>query len=163
VSGMTGSTSNINVNLNMSGSGFNPGMSVTYNTPSYSTYSTSPGINYSPLSSTLGNARGLFQNQEIRSPNGRYKAVMQGDGNFVLYENETRAVWASNTNGRGAIRCEMQNDGNLVLYDSGSRPVWASNTCGKGRAPFRLEMQNDRNLVVYDSFNSPTWATGTNI
>jgi hypothetical protein len=53
--------------------------------------------------------------------------VMQGDGNFVLY-NGTRAVWASGTAGRAGAVLAVQDDGNVVIYAPGPRPVWATRT-----------------------------------
>jgi pseudomonalisin len=58
-----------------------------------------------------------------------FKLIFQADGNLVLYVIDdaslpvditqgqySRAVWATGTNGMGAVRCVMQADGNLVLY-----------------------------------------------
>ena len=56
-------------------------------------------------------------------------AVMQGDGNFVLYNTTGKPIWASNTAGHPGAFIVVQNDGNLVIYDSSSRVLWASNTC----------------------------------
>jgi hypothetical protein len=57
------------------------------------------------------------------------EAVMQGDGNLVLYNRLTgAALWASGTAGHPDAVLSLQNDGNLVIYAGGS-PVWASNTC----------------------------------
>jgi hypothetical protein len=55
--------------------------------------------------------------------------IFQGDGNLVTYGGG-RAIWASNTAGRGGDHFEVQSDGNLVIY-AGSRPLWASNTAGR--------------------------------
>jgi|GEM_PF-5621766 len=56
------------------------------------------------------------------------KAVMQGDGNFVLYNSGGSPVWDTNTQSSSAAVFDVQNDGNLVVYRN-STPVWASNTC----------------------------------
>lgn len=118
--------------------------------------------------STLGTNQALYEGDYLSSGNGYY-AVMQNDGNFVLYSTmhwiPHNAAWASGTNGKGAPgrRIIMQSDGNLVIYDSYNSPIWASNTCQSGSPPFRLVMQTDRNLVIYDGYGSATWATGTNI
>src|SRR5262249_33547664 len=60
-------------------------------------------------------------------------AVMQGDGNFVLYRgfkaDPANAVWATNTAGHAGAYLVIQNDGNLVLYDAKGKPLWASDTC----------------------------------
>lgn len=55
------------------------------------------------------------------------EAIMQSDGNFVLYTSQG-PVWASNTQGKHFLIA--QNDGNLVMYNNASQPVWASNTNG---------------------------------
>ncbi|MEM7337249.1 MAG: hypothetical protein AAF467_01310 [Actinomycetota bacterium] len=65
---------------------------------------------------------------------GASRAVMQGDGNFVLYTSDWRPVWASNTHGSGGDRIVMQGDCNLVIY-RGSSPVWATNTVSPSPAP----------------------------
>jgi exopolysaccharide biosynthesis protein len=94
----------------------------------------------------------LTANQALVSANGRYTAVMQTDGNFVVYDG-TRAIWASGTDGKanGGFLA-MQGDGNLVVYAPGGNAKWASGTNGAGvNRQFTLVMQDDGNLVVYDS------------
>lgn len=60
-------------------------------------------------------------------------AVMQDDGNFVLYE----------------------------LKNGKISPYWHTNTVGDGRKPpFGLVMQKDRNVVVYNA-GEPLWHTNT--
>ena len=56
-------------------------------------------------------------------------AVMQGDGNFILYNTSGQSVWSSNTAGHPGASINAQNDGNLVIYDASNNPIWASNTC----------------------------------
>lgn len=112
--------------------------------------------------SSLGPA--LQSGSDLRAYNGNggyYDAIMQTDGNFVIYDGPP--IWASGTNGKGVgpYRLVMQTDGNLVIYDSGGRATWATGTNGKGVAPYLLKMQTDRNLVIYDSNSSPIWASGT--
>jgi 1-phosphatidylinositol phosphodiesterase len=111
----------------------------------------------------------LATNQKLVSSNGLYRATMQGDGNFVIYDQSSHAIWATNTNGHehAPYTLDMQGDGNVVLYSDGcssSSPchaTWASNTNGKGVGPYYLIMQNDGNLVVYDSTGAATWASNT--
>ena len=45
-------------------------------------------------------------------------AVMQGDGNFVLYRNGA-AVWFTGTFGHPGSTLRLQDDGNLVIYAPG--------------------------------------------
>uniref|UniRef100_A0A671Y2N7 Mannose-specific lectin-like n=1 Tax=Sparus aurata TaxID=8175 RepID=A0A671Y2N7_SPAAU len=75
----------------------------------------------------------LLKNEELQrgeylmSNNGRWKAVLQDDGNFVLYD-DGKVVWASNTHGSDGYRLCMQPDCNLVIYNRGNVPKWATNT-----------------------------------
>lgn len=51
-------------------------------------------------------------------------AVMQGDGNFVLYDwDYSDAVWATMTSTGSFVN--LQNDGNIVVYDSSNSPLWS--------------------------------------
>lgn len=92
----------------------------------------------------------------LQSPNGAYEAILQTDGNFVLY-GPTGAMWSSQTQGTGANQLALQGDGNLVLY-AGSRAVWNTQTFGS--AGF-LQLQDDGNLVLYDQSVRATWNTAT--
>ncbi|KAK2812888.1 hypothetical protein Q5P01_000935 [Channa striata] len=74
----------------------------------------------------------LLRYQEIHrgdylvSNNGKYKAIFQGDGNFVIYTWEP--IWASNTANSDAVRLCMQNDCNLVMYNKAGTARWHTNT-----------------------------------
>lgn len=98
----------------------------------------------------------LGQNQSITSQNGRFVLVMQGDGNlalndngrgiwgagtngkggdhaimqddgnFVIYTSGNSPVWASNTPGHPGAFVVVQDDGNVVVYDPSNHPLWAS-------------------------------------
>lgn len=103
----------------------------------------------------------------LASTSGRFIAIFQTDGNFVLYDNG-RPIWASGTNGRGATRLTLQNDGNIVIYNARTQPLWSSNTWGIYNSTNQntLVMQNDGNLVLYQGgvnfLGRAIWATGTN-
>jgi hypothetical protein len=56
---------------------------------------------------------------------GVVKAIMQTDGNFVLYDRNGRAVWESNTAGNAGASLTFQNDGNIVITHYG-RVLWSS-------------------------------------
>src|SRR5690242_1418964 len=76
----------------------------------------------------LSTSQVLQAGQYIRSSNG-YWAVVQSDGNFVLYTPANRPVWANNRVGSGTANwLAVQTDGNLVEYTSANHPVWATNT-----------------------------------
>ncbi|MES6669707.1 hypothetical protein U6Y00_12230, partial [Cutibacterium acnes] len=61
-------------------------------------------------------------------------AILQNDGNFVVYNNGNHPVWATNTNGRGSGNYILivQRDSNVVLYTG---PLWASGTNRVGAPP----------------------------
>lgn len=59
---------------------------------------------------------------------GADRAVMQQDGNLVLYRGGT-AIWQSNTDGFPGGTLVVQNDGNVVIYEGGVAR-WASGTAG---------------------------------
>ncbi len=105
--------------------------------------------------------REMPEGSYLQSGDGRFKMVVQGDGNLVIYQSN-QPIWASNTSGRGYpnFKLAMQSDGNLVMYGRNGA-TWASNTNGRGTSPYALVMQNDGNLVVYDGNGTPTWATNT--
>jgi hypothetical protein len=112
----------------------------------------------------------LDMNEQLDSQNKNYFAIMQSDGNFVVYSSgltngkgSNNPIWNSKTFGQGKspYRAIMQTDGNLVVYDSNNTPLWNAQTYGKGTGPYRLIMQNDGNLVLYDNLNSALWASNT--
>eukprot|EP01084_Bolivina_argentea_P029267 54308_1 len=113
------------------------------------------------VTDTLRAVQLLQQDEFLTSLNGSYKAVMQTDGNFVVYENNGNKVkFATNTakKGSGPYVCAMQADNNLVVYGNG-KALWASHTDNKGEKSARCVMQNDGNLVVYDSKNNAIWSS----
>jgi hypothetical protein len=91
---------------------------------------------------------------------------MQGDGNFVVYHNGNKPIWASNTHGlHGNLHVIMQTDGNLVVYNPSNpgeneHPRWASNTHGMD-ANCVLVMQDDGNLVLYGGSSTVLWASNS--
>ncbi|KAG2450851.1 hypothetical protein HYH02_004685 [Chlamydomonas schloesseri] len=96
------------------------------------------------------------------SSNRKYSFCIQSDGNIVLYDGATKAIWATGTNGKAGTSPHqlcMQTDGNLVGYNSRGQPFWASNTVRSGGS--RLVMQNDGNVVLYDSRSAAYWSTDT--
>ncbi|WP_431957347.1 LysM peptidoglycan-binding domain-containing protein [Nocardia lijiangensis] len=58
---------------------------------------------------------------------GVERAVLQHDGNFVLYKGEGSA-WSTETNGEDADRLAVQADRNVVLYGTDGNALWASGT-----------------------------------
>lgn len=96
--------------------------------------------------------------------NAQYFAIMQSDGNFVIYQGSDPAhqgtpIWATNTNDGLPSHfmpyfLTMQSDGNLVQYNgTGANPYfelparWASNTVRVQGQYFAL-LRNDGHLVL---------------
>lgn len=107
----------------------------------------------------------------LYSTNGRYRAIIQGDGNFVVYDTQPTnwvALWSSGTQCSTACRVRLINGttsgggymrlettgGTLVRLINGSPDTWA----GMGS---RLVMQNDGNLVLYRADGTFSWSTFT--
>ena len=90
------------------------------------------------------------------SPNGTYTAIMQADGNFVVYQGTGgHVIWASGVVpgvGNGPYNAVMQGDGNFVVYQGtgGGSAIWASGVIpGVGQGPYSAVMQDDGNFVIY--------------
>lgn len=97
----------------------------------------------------------LFQNQSVFSSNGKYYAIMQSDGNFVMYRTDGVVRFATYKSGSFIA---MQTDGNLVEYNSASQPLWWTPTAGYPGA--FMSVQDDGNLVVYSAGSTPLWNIG---
>lgn len=110
------------------------------------------------MKDTLGQNEKLRVSEELKSTNGQYTLVLQGDGNLVAYDSQGKGLWSSNTVGSGAIECVLQGDGNLVLKNKNGRDVWATYTDGYKNA--KLVIQNDGNLVIYNERGLAVWAKG---
>jgi hypothetical protein len=110
-------------------------------------------------------------------------AIMQGDGNFVVYNPRGGVVWSTYTQGQPGSYLALQSDGNLVVYNASGWPIWSVNspftppwgcgtlTIGQGLSQgttmsscdgrYTLSMGADGNLVLFKSGAGPVWASGT--
>jgi hypothetical protein len=113
-------------------------------------------------------------------------AVLQHDGNFVLYAG-SHALWATGTQGHSGAEFCLQDDGNLVVYHRNGTPVWDSGTwwashipadascnlipgqvllpgqtldSANGRFTLRLEASGNLNLY-FNPTGVPIWSSGT--
>jgi hypothetical protein len=92
----------------------------------------------------------------VYSPSAKYYAIMQGDGNFVMYRAADSAVRFATMKYGSYVA--MQSDGNLVEYSSTSTPLWSTATAGYPGA--YMAVQDDGNLVVYSTGGAPLWNIG---
>lgn len=71
-------------------------------------------------------------NQPLWTSNTRGKTngmcIMQGNGNFVVYDWDANPVWSSGTWQHPGSYLVVQNDGNVVIYSPDGTPVWAINS-----------------------------------
>ncbi len=100
-----------------------------------------------------------------------FYAVMQYDGNFVIYDlyqggigagGPGYAQWSTGTHGNPGDYLTQQDDGNLVIYNSGNRAIWSSgrhtgigsvNPCPSSQNAWTV-LQNtfSTNVVALDDF-----------
>lgn len=109
---------------------------------------------------------------------GITRAVMQSDGNFVLYKGLS-PIWSTNTKGNN-FKAKVEDNGRFTIYENSiekwsSRPLGRTDTIYSGeeiplgtelispRGCFKMVLQDDGNLVVY--YNKPNggvlWTTNT--
>jgi len=113
----------------------------------------------------------LTANKAIVSPNGLYSTLMQSDGNFVVYNRYTGAIfetctYTNNPCGRGVgSYAKMGPDGCLRVYNSSNVEIWKPTPCGPTGS--QLFMQDDGNLAIWDSTHTTNtgignfyWTTG---
>jgi len=56
------------------------------------------------------------------------EAIMQADGNFVVYDLEQSpavAVWSTHTDGNPGAYLNVQGDGNMVIYSASNAVLWS--------------------------------------
>jgi hypothetical protein len=102
------------------------------------------------------------QNQEvwvwesnIPVASGANHAIMQADGNFVLYNNLGIAIWATNTSGNPGAYLRLQSTGELNIYSAANQPIWSSTRLLPGQALFIFGGNNVTTPVYGQGIYSP--------
>jgi hypothetical protein len=119
------------------------------------------GVRSPFLEDSLLPGQALYPNQGLISANGRYEAVLQEQGNFVLYDLAVgRAIWSTPVLNTNQTILAMQTDGNLVEYSTfgPTQAFWYTGT--NSASPVRLVLQNDGNLVLYNA-DGAIWDYGS--
>ena len=104
--------------------------------------------------------------EELVSPDGTLKLVMQLDGNLAL-KSGTQILWASGTaanpNASAAPYVIMQSDGNLVIKNVATATgAWGAGIYTGypwGSARVKLSLRNDGRLVLSTNDNKEIWTT----
>lgn len=99
--------------------------------------------------STLKVDQPLNPNESIVSANGKYKVMLESDGNVVLRDDMSKVLWATDTDDMNVNVFKAQKDGNLVAYLQNGTAVWASGTNGKAADKATLFLQDDGSLILY--------------
>jgi hypothetical protein len=121
------------------------------------------GLGSIPVVGTLAPGWSLRPQQGVWSPTKNHVLVMQSDNNLVIYDEAWHAIWASNTrSGAVRAIMQTDGNFVLYRSPTSTLPrdaVWNTGTYGNPGA--WLFMQNDGNLVVYDANDRALWASGT--
>ena len=128
-------------------------------------------LDYAAITCTKTQDAYLRSGERIYSPARNYYAIMQTDGNLVVYykglEKDT-AIWDTHTNSNSnkGSYLAIQKDGNLVIYNkngNNSNVVWASGSYTKNTSEYtahRLTLDNDGVLhVTRVSDNTVRWSS----
>ncbi|WP_442588095.1 MAC/perforin domain-containing protein [Pedobacter sp. AW31-3R] len=98
-------------------------------------------------------------NNTISSPNGKYRFVLQGDGNLVLYNSANVGLWNSKTNSTASgwvYKLYYALDGNLIIKKVSAtgteQDIWAAYTEARG-GTVGAENANRAYMVVQDDGN----------
>jgi hypothetical protein len=110
---------------------------------------TKPGRYAGGLGNRLWAEERLEAEKYLLSRNGRFKLLLQNDGNIVLqrYPDITRFGIDTHVTGDGNY-FKLQNDGNVVLYNRNNAPLAATGTDGK--PGHHLVLRNSGRLVLHD-------------
>jgi hypothetical protein len=101
----------------------------------------------------------------VYSEKSNDQLILQADGNLVLYCTScspAKALWASETQGRGGQALFFQTDGELVLHNANGKTIWRSNirsTCPGSELAY-YTLQDDGNLAM---LYNETLAVGQNV
>ena len=93
-----------------------------------------------------------------KKPSCSFKAIMQHDGNFVIYRGGS-AIWQTKTNGNPGAKALFQANGNFAVFNTNNSALFSTNTPDMNGK--RLVMQGDGNLVTYNFSGRAIWASGS--
>ncbi len=117
---------------------------------------------------TLNAGETLKTLQMLRSANGQYYLVMQGDGNLCIYKTADNGfVWASMMYNFQGASLKMQTDGNLVVYDGSNAAKWSSKThshfdpkfSDPANVPVKMILEDTGALVLYAAYGRAVWSS----
>ena len=98
----------------------------------------------------------LTINEQLESANGAYRAIIQPDGNFVLYNKANQVLWQTATSGIPGSALALSDTGFLTLETAPNSNViiWSPNIGGaKGNY---LMLSNNGQLMIMNSIDQTT-------
>lgn len=100
----------------------------------------------------------LRAGDQVTSPNGQFRLVMQGDGNLVEYGIGNVVLWASNTPNQYGAATVVQKEGPLSIIKDGKLVAqW-----GPKSSPTKaLTVSGDGSLRLLDTAGKTTWKLDT--
>jgi hypothetical protein len=116
------------------------------------------------LSGKLLSGQFLSANEQLLSPNGKTRMIMQYDGNLCIYRVDNgQFLWQSSTSGIGAGQhVQMKEDGDLAMdiaTHDGFDEVWHTDTGNNPGAI--LTLRDDGNAVIVGTTGAVLWASNT--
>ena len=98
----------------------------------------------------------LAKNEFLMSTNRKFIALMQPDGNFVLYSSGL-AYWNTFTGYNDGAYAKISTSGNIVIGNSSGTDIWNAGV----KNAVRLVMRNNGNLSALDSSGKEVWTSET--
>lgn len=96
----------------------------------------------------------LKSGQALISSDGRYTAIMQADGNFVVYGPGNTVLYVTGTSGALGAYLVMRTNGMASLYNKQGSIL---GTLGGNIPGSYMVMQSDGNLVIYTKSGQAAW------
>ncbi len=107
-----------------------------------------------PPNDFLSLGQALNRGETLNSLTGKYRLILQLDGNLVQYNSSNQPIWYTGILDATADYLIMQHDGNLVLYNSSNQPVWYT---GAIFSAAEFVVQDDGNMVMYAAGHNSLW------
>ena len=90
------------------------------------------------------------------SKNGKYKAILEEDGNLQVIYKDLSVVWSSNTANSGASELYFDQSGNLMIFGTN----WSTGTADSSSKAETLVIGNDGDLQLLSKDNERVWHSG---
>ena len=111
-----------------------------------------------PEGNSLHAGQQLLQQHCLQSDNGRYRLIMWNGQLAIWGPDDTKAIWATGTEGSGATHAALDDAGRLRLCDADQTMVaWQSPVPGGNANILRLE--DDGVLAAYRPDGTKAWGT----